>query len=325
MKACIGLCTHNGADRLPETLAALGRSETSDGQITRVVVVDNASTDTTAEVVCAHQSLYNGLRVELLHEPKPGKTHAMRTLFARTDEPAVLLLDDDCLPGPHWASGLLQVLATEPRAGVVGGPVMNQWRNADGTVGEPSALAKVYRRSLGDQVLGPVRTTLNDNASFLMGASLGIRREALEASGWLERVLLESRTGSGLECGAEDAELCIRVRRAGWTIWYEPAASMQHVIYAHRQTAAYLAKLRGAICRGEPALRWVAGEVTTAQHASEQVARAQRLYFKTLLFTWNPRRSIRLAERRGKLEGWRALESRLRGLESNTTRQPQPD
>jgi glucosyl-dolichyl phosphate glucuronosyltransferase len=325
VRACIGLCTHNGADRLPETLAALGNSETAGGHITRVVVVDNASTDATAEVVRAHKSLNNGLRVELLHEPQPGKTHAMRTLFARTDEPAVLLLDDDCLPGPQWASGLLQVLATEPRTGVVGGPVMNQWRNADGTVGQPTALAKVYRRSLGDQDLGPVRTTLEDNGSFLMGASLGIRREALEASGWLERVLLESRTGSGLECGAEDAELCIRVRRAGWTIWYEPTATMQHVIYAHRQSSAYLAKLRGAICRGEPALRWVAGEVTSAQQACEQAARAQRLYLKTLLFTWNPRRSIRLEERRGKLEGWKALEHRLRSLEPIESTETQRD
>jgi len=276
-----------------------------------LVVIDNASTDNTGKVARMRVTLANGLPVEVIDEPRPGKTNAMRTLFARTDEPVVLLLDDDCLPDAPWAAALLECLEQQPRAGVVGGPVVNEWRTSDGTVGEPTKLARVYRRSLGDQELGEHRRVLDGSGAFLMGASLGIRREALEASGWLERVMLESRTGNRLECGAEDAELCIRVRSAGWDIVYEPSASMRHVIPASRQHAAYLAKLRGAICRGEPALQWVAGLVSDIEYARKQVTRAQRLYLKTLLFTWNSRRLIRLAERRGKMEGWEALVRRM--------------
>lgn len=314
MSACIGLCTHNGAERLPETLSSLGAMNLSGAAITRVVVVDNASTDATADVVRAHGDgvLANGLRVELMSEPAPGKIHAMRTLFARTDEPMVLMLDDDCLPDEGWASALVGALESDQRAGIVGGPVRNQWRHTDGTIGDPTRIAAVYRRSLGDQDMGSETITLEDSGAFLMGASLGIRRSAMEDSGWLEGVKLESRTGDRLECGAEDAEVCIRIRDAGWGVVYEPSASMQHVIYAHRQTAEYLAKLRGAICRGEPALEWVAGSVSDAHDAKRRAARAQRLYLKTLLFTWNSRRRVRVAERRGKMEGWRELALRLR-------------
>ncbi len=316
MSACIGLCTHNGAERLPETFEALGSMDLSGTAITRVVVVDNASTDDTADVVRAHSVLANGLRIELMSEPVPGKTRAMRTLFARTNEAMVLMLDDDCLPDEGWAAGLLTALESDDRAGIVGGPVRNQWRNTDGTIGEPTRIAAVYRRSLGDQGMGSETITLEDAGAFLMGASLGVRRSAMEDSGWLDGVKLESRTGDHLECGAEDAEVCIRIREAGWSVVYEPSASMQHVIYAHRQTAEYLAKLRGAICRGEPALQWVAGSVANAEEAEQHAARAQRLYLKTLLFTWNSRRRVRVAERRGKMEGWRELAARLRDEES---------
>ena len=159
--------------------------------------------------------------------------------------------------------------------------------------------------------MGNERIVLDGPSDFVMGASLGIRREALQASGWLDRVLLESRTGQGLECGAEDAEVCIRVRQAGWDVIYEPGATMEHVIYAHRQTQAYLIKLREAVCRGEPALAWVAGDVLSREHAMQEARRARLRYFKTLVGTWNSRRQIRIAERRGKWDGWHRLAERL--------------
>src|SRR5207248_2501965 len=87
---------------------------------------------------------------------------------------------------------------------------------------------------------------------------------------------------------------------------------MGHLIPARRQTPEYLARLRGAISRGEPALKWVAGQVRTVEEARAETARAKRLYLKTLLFDWRPRRRrVRIAERRGRLEGWRELAARL--------------
>jgi len=62
-----------------------------------------------------------------------------------------------------------------------------------------------------------------------------------------------------------------------------------------------------------PAIYHVAGLVPDAAYAESQVRKAQRQYLKTLLFDWRPtRRTIRLAERRGRLAGWQALAERLR-------------
>ena len=45
------ICGYNSAERLPATLAALGRLEAPTGFAVEVLVIDNASTDGTAQVV----------------------------------------------------------------------------------------------------------------------------------------------------------------------------------------------------------------------------------------------------------------------------------
>ncbi|MEX2218776.1 MAG: glycosyltransferase [Phycisphaerales bacterium] len=304
----IGVCTYNRGGAITRTLGAIAGMERCGGRLARVVVVDNASTDGTGEVVdrfIAERGPAD-LRFERVYEGMPGKVAAMRRLFAGTSEEFIGIIDDDTVPEAPWGAAMLSLMDDQPRAGIVSGPVRNIWETG------PTRLARVYRRSLGDQDFGPRRVELTEPMSFLMGASLVIRRSALDESGWMQGSRLVARTGPSLECGAEDAEVCVRIRQAGWGVWYEPGAKMGHLIPARRQTAAYLADLRGAICRGEPMLRWVAGVVGSREEAEREGARARRLCLKTLLFDWRPtRRRVRLAERRGRVEGWREVAARL--------------
>ncbi len=390
-----GICTFNRGRAFTPTLEALARLDRANGRLVRIVIVNNASTDDTADVVRAFAQAHPTLPLNLIDEPTPGKLHAMRRLFASTHEPFVAIIDDDTIPDPQWATRLLALMDEHPACGVAGGPVINHWEKG------PTRLARIYRRSLGDFDLGPKRLRLDRPDSFLLGASLLCRRAAIEASGWLQGSKLAARTGTDLQSGAEDAELCIRVRqtlfaprpthpdrderfncdaqqgtdqdlyakaaeksaedaelnrqcqsqptnplsalgaplsdlcvphdpaalfpspfltpRDGatgrfWEIWYEPAATMQHLIPARRQTPEYLARLRGDVERSMPSIAWVAGLVPGQPHAGAQLARAKRRYWKTLLFDWRPtRRQVRLAERRGRIEGWKIVQRRIAG------------
>ena len=304
----IGVCTYNGATRIIPTLEALAAQDRLDGRVTRAVVVDNNSSDGTADAVAAFAARHLAMPIEVVREPRPGKVEAMRTLIRSTDEPYLMLADDDTLPSPGWAAALANLLDEVPRAGIASGPVKPRWESG------PTRLAEIYVRSLGDQDLGPQRRVLDHPAQFLMGASLGIRRKALDESRWMTGSRLVARTGASLECGAEDAEVCFLIRQAGWEVWWEPGAPMLHRIPAERQTAPYLARLRESICRGEPKLRWIAhgADPSWKDLADREAGLAARRYLKTLLLDWRPtRRRIRLAERRGRLEGWRALAREL--------------
>lgn len=304
--AVLGICTFNRGPSIARTLEAVAALDHVAGRLNEVVIVDNRSTDDTAGVVDAFIAAHPGLNMRRVHEPEPGKVAAMRRLFRETSQPLVLTTDDDTLPGPAWARAMIRVMDEHPRAGVVGGPVFNIWESG------PTPLAAIYRASLGDQQREARPHRLDNPREFVIGASLGIRRRALVESGWLEGCILQARTGVKLECGAEDAEICIRARQAGWEVWYDPQARVEHLIPPSRQTVEYLARLRGAICRGEPRLRWLAEGRPPAPWPDEHYRKARRLLVKTLLFDLRPtRRRIRLAERTGRLEGWRALKQEL--------------
>jgi N-acetylglucosaminyl-diphospho-decaprenol L-rhamnosyltransferase len=55
---------------------------------------------------------------------------------------------------------------------------------------------------------------------WVSGAAVWLRRDALdEVGGWDERYFMY----------VEDVDLCWRLRRAGHTVWYEPATTVRHV------------------------------------------------------------------------------------------------
>jgi glucosyl-dolichyl phosphate glucuronosyltransferase len=311
-RIAIGVCTYNRGHRILRTLEALARMDPADTagerRLSRVVIVDNRSSDDTAAVVDRFIAASAGslpCPFARIYEGQPGKCAALRRLFALTSEEVVGVIDDDTLPDRGWAAGMLALLDDEPRAGAVGGPVLNVWESG------PTRLARIYRRSLGDQLHGEERLRLDDHGAFLMGASTAYRRRAVMDSGWLQGGILECRRGATIECG-EDAELCLRIRRAGWEIWYEPSARMGHLIPAARQNAAYLARLRESICRSEPWIRWMAEgrgrEAPDLHWARAELQKARHKYLKTLLGDWRPaRRRIRVAERRGRVAGWLQL------------------
>lgn len=307
----IGVCTYNRGGAITRTLDALAAMDRVGGRVSRFIIIDNRSNDSTPSVVDRFISEHPGIPMVRWHEATPGKSAALTKLFTETNEELIGVIDDDVLASPGWARGMLALMDDQPCCGGAGGPVENVWE------GGKTRIAEIYRRSLGDQLHGERRLRLDAPGSFLMGASMVMRRAAIIQSGWLDARTMDCRRGDVLE-GGEDAELCLKIRRAGWELWYEPRAHAGHLIPAWRTTREYIAKLRRSICRTEPMIRWLWDESLTLREARAQRGRARRRYLKTLLFDWRPtRRCVRVAERLGRVEGWDALVNKLESGELN--------
>src|SRR5262249_52296065 len=161
----------------------------------------------------------------------------------------VAFVDDDCLLTQNWIEAACQFARAHPRAGAFGG------RNELLFELPPSRVAELYGASLARQDWGdqPACMPLAGRA-YPAGAGLVLRREAMLASSWIESGVLTGRCGEKLSAG-EDAEIVLRIRNAGWEIWYTPELKLLHFIARERMSLPYLRRLHRGFGQAEVFLR----------------------------------------------------------------------
>ena len=139
--------------------------------------------------------------------PKPPAFSRNRGLFAARGD-IVCFTDDDCLPHPHWLAKLADAYS-DPEVKVVGGgvqfPAKGYWARCD-------ALASVY------EYLDFRKPGLRRQ---LPSMNLSVRRKALSKLGGFDE---NYPFASG-----EDAELSMRLRRAGYQLYFTPDALVYHL------------------------------------------------------------------------------------------------
>jgi len=130
------IVTRNRAEWLRETLDSVtGQSRQPD----EVVVVDNASTDHTRDVVL---SFADRLNVRYVHEPRRGIPYARNAAVRSSTGDVVAFIDDDCVASEDWLKCIEMPFLRDPNVGAVGGEVSYD-RVGDGTVEE------FYNRNMG--------------------------------------------------------------------------------------------------------------------------------------------------------------------------------
>jgi glycosyltransferase involved in cell wall biosynthesis len=104
---------------LHETLASLERIHRPSDLPAEVVVIDNASTDTTREVATSWR--LPGLPARYAREERPGVAHARNAALAIAAGRVILFLDDDVRPPPGWLAAMSDPILSGAADGVAGG------------------------------------------------------------------------------------------------------------------------------------------------------------------------------------------------------------
>jgi succinoglycan biosynthesis protein ExoA len=198
------IAARNAASTIDACLAALA---TQTFQSHEVIVVDDGSTDDTAQRAAAAGA-------QVLDAAGRGASAARNLGIRHARGRYVAFTDADCVPPPHWLARLVEALETTGATGVGSGQ-----RNVFPTGGRDAAafdaffrLASVvsdYTRGAGTSVR-PVAHNASCNSAY--------RRDALLAAGGFSE---------GLWPG-EDVDLDIRLRAAGGTLLSVPGADVEH-------------------------------------------------------------------------------------------------
>lgn len=202
-------------------------ADDSAGGSPEVVVVDNGSRDGSIERL---EARHPGVAV-LRPGANLGYARAANLGTAATIAPIVAVINPDAVVAPGAGAAVLARFAADPGLGALGPRILEP----DGSVYPSARRVPSTRDAIGHAVLGSIRP---DNAAtrryreldadpdvprevdWVSGAAVWLRRDALDAiGGWDE----------GYFMYVEDVDLCWRLGRAGWTVAYEPAATVTHV------------------------------------------------------------------------------------------------
>jgi GT2 family glycosyltransferase len=202
-------------------------------QARQVILVDNASAPGPFEAVASRFATHTNLTI-LRSKVNAGFATGCNRGAGVATEPVFLFLNPDCILAPGSLRTLVAALHSDPNVGMVGGlltddrgreqggarrSVPTPWRSFVRGFGL-GRLAWLAPRLFSDFYLHrqPLPRSAVD-VEAVSGALVMVSREAFEDAGpWDE--------GFFLHC--EDLDLCMRFRKKGWRVLFEPRAPAVH-------------------------------------------------------------------------------------------------
>ena len=217
-KLLILIVSWNTCDLLRDCLRSFQPAEHPEWD---VLVVDNASTDGSVAMV---RSEFPTVRV-IENTVNSGYARANNQGLRASRAPYALLLNSDTRASADAIQGLITFLESHPEAGAVSPRLLC----ADGTPqpfafgGDPT-LSYLLRRGVvrvaARRYLHDWATERTQSVDWVSGACLMARRTAFEQVGLLDEDFFMY---------FEDNDWCLRLRRAGWKIYYHPAVAITHL------------------------------------------------------------------------------------------------
>lgn len=211
------LPTHNGAKTIGRTLEALSKLVPPHGGW-KLVIVNNASTDNTEEIISRWKC---SLPVEVVQQPRLGKSAAVNLGLEFVDGDFVIFIDDDVLPEQDWLIEWRRVADEYPECDAFGGAALPEFE-----VQPPSWFGKTQWAGILYSATRqlPEGRTLGNHEMF--GLNMAIR------SGLIFQGL---RFDEGLMIGSygllgDDTDFGDRIEQRGFNVGFAPTTQVAHMI-----------------------------------------------------------------------------------------------
>ena len=238
MDLSLVLVNYKSREPLLACLRGLRADAAGAGLAVETVVVDNASDDGSLDALAAE---FPEVRA-IANRENAGYARAVNQGLAATCAPFALVMNPDCEVHAGTLRALLEHAAARPRAGIVGPRILA----ADGTLeysarAFPDPFAFLFNRYSLLTCLFPAnrfarRYLLSDwdhatprEVDWVSGACMLARRAAVAEVGGMDEAFFMFN---------EDVDWCRRMKLAGWTVSYEPAAVVVHHVGASRSKVA---------------------------------------------------------------------------------------
>jgi len=208
------ICSRNRSPALSQTLLAIGQLDVPSHCRVELIVVDNASTDSTAQVIQSFRPTHMAYRP--IHESRKGQCYARNAALAASSGQLLLFTDDDVRPDRCWIDQLSR-------------PIID--RRCEATVGKISLAPHLVR-----QWMTPLHRRWlaapdepRPSEVELIGANMAFHRHVLARVPAFDTDLGPGGLGFG-----DDTLFSFQLQEAGDSISYVQQAGVVHHLNASR-------------------------------------------------------------------------------------------
>lgn len=228
------ICCYNSAGRIATTLKHIALQKVAENVLWEVIVVNNNSTDNTAEKAMEEWLAYanNNRAFKVVQETKPGLSYARAKGIGEARYDIIVFCDDDNWFAEDYIQNMFNLFVLQPDTGIIGG------RSTGAYEIEPPVWFNQYA---GHYAIGGHE--YSGFVKWVSGAGMGIRKVVftkLKDIGFSP--LLTDRKGASLSSGG-DVELCYVAAFLGYKIFYSANLHFVHFMTRQRLTWHYNIKL----------------------------------------------------------------------------------
>jgi glycosyltransferase involved in cell wall biosynthesis len=224
------VCTYNRERYIGKCLKHL-HNQRADKKLYEVIIVDNNSTDQTAEICKAAVTNYTETTYKYFFEPIQGHSQSRNRGIRESKGNIIAFLDDDAFTSSEYISNLNSFFTSHPEATAIGGKIIPVYEGDAPAWMSRYLLPLVAAQDMGDQI------KKFTGRKFPIGANMAFRKQAFDQYGLFNTDL--GRKGSGLE-GGDEKDVFDRLKQNNETIYYVPDVLIEHIIPQKRVELAYI-------------------------------------------------------------------------------------
>ena len=240
MRLTVVICTHNRSALLQRVLTSINETERPADSTIEILVVANACSDDTADVLRAYESRSEHARwisLRWTEEPRPGKSHALNRALAMIREGVVAFVDDDHRVDRSYFVNLARSVGRYPEASMFCGRISPDWDGREPAWVHDAGPYRIYPLPVPRYDEGDQSREITITGPAPGGGNLCVRREVFDRVGGFSTELGPHGHDLG---GGEDIDFVHRCLSAGERIRYIPDIRQFHYVDPERLRFGYL-------------------------------------------------------------------------------------
>ena len=229
------ICTYNRARYVYNVLKSIADNDYPRDRY-EIVLVDNNSTDTTADECQRFRNDYPDVCFRYFMETQQGLSYARNCGIRNAAGELLIYVDDDAKADKDFLHTYDEFFSRMPSAEGAGGPVVPEYEDCT----EPDWMSHYTRQLITGSLYLGEKECVFPRGKYPIGCNSAFRKDVFESVGLFDVNL--GRKGNSL-IGAEEKDLFDKMTSKGMRFYYLPGAVLYHQISARKLTDDYFNRL----------------------------------------------------------------------------------